>query len=302
MALKLSKVLTNRGLLGDGLPISISYDDKEIAKRCGAIWNREYKTWMLPGDMNFDIAKETYAAIFKQCKESQLSYQAAQAGFQQYDISKIDTTEQEETFLSYKKAASLLIEDPSSVICFDTETTGFSQYDEILQMSIYGVNGVIYNEYFKPEKRRTWDSAAAVNHIYPETVANASSFVDELSKLQTIFSSAKVIIGHNVGFDVKMSEAHGLKMGSAIILDTMDLFKEDKPNGKHKLTNAVEYYRPDLLETFIAGAHDSNTDTWGTIEVFKSQMKKRFPDLEKSLIPKEQKEVKEDEICEIEFE
>lgn len=300
MALKLSKVLQNRGLPSIGLPICVSYDDRQIASKCGAKWDREHKTWMLPGDMNFDIAKEAYSAIFAKCQETGLSLQARNLGFQKLNISEINTTEEEEKLLSYKEAARILAQEPGSILCFDTETTGFSQYDEILQMSVYGVNGVLYNGYFKPEKRRTWNSAAEVNHIYPETVANSPSFSEELPKLQALFSSAKVVIGHNVSFDIKMAEAHGLSMGKAIILDTLDMFKEDIKKGNHKLTTAVSHYRPDLLDTFVKGAHDSNTDTWGTMEVFKVQMEKRFPEL---LQQKElQKQEQDGVVYEIEYE
>lgn len=173
-----------------------------------------------------------------------------------------------------KAAATILFTHPEQVICFDTETTGFSKWDEILQMSIYGTNGPIYNSYFKPERRKTWRGAEAVNHISPEMVADSPSFSEEKKKLQEIFNNARVIIGHNVDFDIKKISWNGLRVENAIILDTLELFKLDKDAGSHKLIDAITYYRPDLLETFSAGAHDSNTDTWGTIEVFKAQMEK----------------------------
>ena len=46
-----------------------------------------------------------------------------------------------------------------------------------------------------------------------------------------------------------------------------------------------------MLETFSAGAHDSNTDTWGTIEVFKAQMEKYRDLVKDSLTEKELEDI-----------
>ena len=52
------------------------------------------------------------------------------------------------------------------IICFDTETTGFGSYDEIIQLTItgicYGNAEVLYSNYFKPEQV----SDAALANIY----------------------------------------------------------------------------------------------------------------------------------------
>ena len=57
--------------------------------------------------------------------------------------------------------------------------------------------------------------------------------------------------------------------------------KKSFPKGKHKLRNAVETYRPDLLEWFDQGAHKSDTDTKATLEVF-YEMARRAKNKEKA--------------------
>lgn len=283
MALKLSKVLQNRKLPSKGLPIFIAYKDKEIAKKNHAVWDREIKVWMLPGNMDFEEAKKAYTKIFKQCKEIPPTPFFTTLGYKPLNITNIDTDEQKEMEKALEIANQILQTNPEKIVCFDTETTGFSKYDEILQISMYGTSGPILNSYFKPQHRKTWNGAAAVNHIYPETVKNAPSFEASASKLQKIFSKAEIIIGHNVAFDEKMVTNHGVNLNHAIILDTLELFKEDVPKGSHKLIDAVTYYCPNLLEKFEKGAHDADIDTWATIEVFKKQMEKRFPAYDKTI-------------------
>lgn len=268
MGVKLARALQNNGYGYNNIPMNIPFSQKDFVKSQGARWNFKDKTWELSGEMEFETAKIAIRAICEhmKCKPEEIGIDSK--------ILDMPAETKEAREAAIKAAATVLFTHPEQVICFDTETTGFSKWDEILQMSIYGTNGPIYNSYFKPERRKTWRGAEAVNHISPEMVADSPSFFEEKKKLQEIFNNARVIIGHNVDFDIKKISWNGLRVENAIILDTLELFKLDKEAGSHKLIDAITYYRPDLLETFSAGAHDSNTDTWGTIEVFKAQMEK----------------------------
>lgn len=268
MGVKLARILQNSDMGYNNIAIKIPFSQKDFVKLQGAEWDKYNKTWYIPGEMDFETAQSVIKTI---CEHMKCAPKDIGVDEKILTISA-EINEAREKAIKY--AATVLFTHPEQVICFDTETTGFSKWDDILQMSIYGTEGSIYNGYFKPEKRRTWEKAEAINHISPEMVVNSPSFSEEKTKLQEIFSNAKVIIGHNVDFDIKKIKEHGLKIDNAIILDTLEIFKLDKKSGSHKLIDAISYYCPDLLETFVAGAHDSNTDTWGTMEVFKVQMEK----------------------------
>lgn len=266
MGVKLARALQNNQMNYNNIQMKIPYEYRNIAKNEGAKWNFKDKAWELPGEMEFESAKIAIKAICSKikCKPEEIGVDPS--------ILTMEAETKEQRMKAIISAANVLFTHPEQVICFDTETTGLSKWDEILQMSVYGTDGPIYNGYFKPEKRKTWPKSEAVNHITPAMVENSPTFASEKEKLQEIFDNAKVIIGHNVDFDIKKIKWNGIRIDNAIILDTLEIFKLDREEGKHKLTDAIKYYCPDLYDTFIEGAHDSNTDTWGTMEVFKKQM------------------------------
>lgn len=50
-------------------------------------------------------------------------------------------------------------------------TGGNTRYDEILQFSIVDLyKGVVFNEYIKPRKCKSWKDTEAIHHITPEIV------------------------------------------------------------------------------------------------------------------------------------
>ena len=60
------------------------------------------------------------------------------------------------------------------IIVFDTETTGVTEDDEIIQLSIIDGNGkTLINEYVHPYWKKDWAAAARVNGITPEMVKDA---------------------------------------------------------------------------------------------------------------------------------
>lgn len=189
-----------------------------------------------------------------------------------------------------------------TIICFDTETTGLSDEDEIIQLSIADVNGTeILNQYFRPNDylmERRWDDASAVTGIYPEDVADCPSLSDpEIhAQIQAIFDSADIVIGYHVCYDVKMMERAGFDMSRYIYQDPMYAFAwywwTTHPGEKHTKRNG-QVVEPWLkwkdngfggkgafvnrnlsdaarLSCGITdfGAHDSMNDVWATIAVW----------------------------------
>lgn len=161
------------------------------------------------------------------------------------------------------------------VVTLDTETTGFYNSDELLQLSIVGPKGdTRFNSYLKPHKRKTWAQAMAVNHITPEMVSNAPYPEDVREQVQKILDEADFIIGFNVNFDVrKLRNCMGLNIPDEKVVDVMKIFKKDEPNLPHyKLENAVELYATEQIkQRYYSGAHDSLTDTVATMHIFVQQ-------------------------------
>ena len=101
--------------------------------------------------------------------------------------------------------------DPSlyqgKVVCFDTETTGFTKWDEIIQISIVNEDEKeVLTTFIKPDHKKSWDDAQAINGISPKMVKDAPSMRELQKILAKIFDGAKEILGYNVGFDVRMVE------------------------------------------------------------------------------------------------
>lgn len=166
----------------------------------------------------------------------------------------------------------LPIDGFGDVICFDTETTGFdyAKYDELLQIAIVGSNGAEWMTYIKPERNEIWRKTEKIHHIYPSTVKDAPSSFAVMQALYPFFKAAKLVVGHNVTFDLNFLEAAGLQV-STEVWDTCVYFRKDIPKGSHKLAKAVEEYAPDFLEEYTLGAHDALTDTRATMRVYMAQ-------------------------------
>ncbi len=164
--------------------------------------------------------------------------------------------------------------DFGTIICLDTETTGFSYdtFDELLQLAMVDNLGHEYMTYIKPDKKKSWAGAEAVNHISPQTVKDAPSARKVMEEIQSFINQASIIVGHNVTFDLNFLKEAGLTIPSYVtVWDTCTHFKEDVPSGKHKLEMAVEHYCPEFMDEYKSGAHDALTDTRATIEVFLKQ-------------------------------
>lgn len=165
------------------------------------------------------------------------------------------------------------------IICFDTETTGISKTDELLQLSIYSIGSQnepkrILNTYLRPQYLRSWEEAEKVNHISPEMVKNAPFPQDIREKVKNIFDQAKAIVGYNVSFDIRFVErTFQLDLSDKLIVDPMKIFKSEIPTSEnHKLITAVKTYLPEFVKEFENGVHDSDMDTLGTIMLYQKML------------------------------
>ena len=95
--------------------------------------------------------------------------------------------------------------------------------------------------------------------------------------VRDIFYSADEILGYNVIFDNRVvTNCLGIDMNGLISVDPLKGFRAVKTeSGHHKLGDAVEYYCPEELEEYRAGAHDAATDIKATLAVYRAYREKQ---------------------------
>ncbi len=162
-----------------------------------------------------------------------------------------------------------------AILCFDTETTGVSERDEILQLTIVKLSDqkndpeVVLSRYYRPLRHESWPGAMAVNHITPAMVLSKPTIFANKKEIQKIFEEADIITGYNVGFDIRMlsQSMNGFDVPKKKVLDVMALFKEEQPDGSHKLIDAAKKYTPEMIPWFEENAHDAKADAIMTLIV-----------------------------------
>ena len=171
--------------------------------------------------------------------------------------------EYEARFNSFKEKIKICCEiinrDVNSIaktkdaIVIDVETTGLSREDdEILQLSIVDVDTkeVLFDEYFKPECKKSWEKAEAVNGISPKMVADKPSIFTKLDEIQEIIASAKKVVVYNSAFDVDFLEHYGINFSTNVIDDPMCYGAV--VYGELKTYDDYDYY-DDICVTVIEG-------------------------------------------------
>lgn len=166
---------------------------------------------------------------------------------------------------------------PEEVLILDTETTGLSYKDEVLQLSIInGAGEKIFNEYVKPVFNKKWEEAEKINHITPEMLADKNTLKSYQLFIQGQLFQAKYIVGYNIAFDLKML-AQSLYIPNYVYdkaLDVMDAFSKVKNDRiavtdaliPHPLKDCAEFfnYVPEPQHNY----HDSLEDCRATLHCF----------------------------------
>lgn len=151
-------------------------------------------------------------------------------------------------------------------LILDTETTGMSKNDEIVEMGIIDLNGhVLYDSTFCPQTRMN-PFASKVNHITDDSLAGAPLFSDEWEKILSIING-NTVLGHNVKFDVRLmkqtAERYGLSGAHFKVVDTIDLMKKKIQRSSYSIEK--------LAEEFGLGTEDHRacSDCLMTLEILK---------------------------------
>lgn len=101
-----------------------------------------------------------------------------------------------------------------SKIIIDTETTGLDPFvDEIIELAAIDADtgDILINRRYGTIARTDWADAERINGISPADVAGLPP-LGACKEDIAIINSADLIIGWNIGFDIRMIEATGIKV------------------------------------------------------------------------------------------
>jgi len=148
-----------------------------------------------------------------------------------------------------------------TLIFLDTETTGTSLEDRLIQVGYRTTDGMDVNELYSVD-RPIEIEAMAIHHITEKMIIGKPLFAASpgFEDLKERFSKDHIFIAHNAKFDVDMIEREGLKVGP--VIDTLKVARNLDPNSKIE-SYALQYLRYLLGIDVEANAHDA----WGDILV-----------------------------------
>lgn len=173
---------------------------------------------------------------------------------------------------------------PAKRVVLDTETTGLTEHDELLQVSILDADtgDVLFNSYIKPCIAVEWPEAQAVNGISPAKVQDAPYIFEVLVTLNAIFRNVEEVIGYSTDFDMGFLERAGVQFsGNVILYDVKETFAvvSGEYNEKYgdfkwkKLTVCAETLGYDWGEDT---AHDSLADCKATLFCYNELQKSEY--------------------------
>ena len=155
------------------------------------------------------------------------------------------------------------IKSEESILFFDLEMTGGNtRYDEILQLSIVDLHeGVIFDEYFKPRKCKSWKDTESIHHITPEMVKDCFNIFSYQYEINKLLKKADMIIGYGIENDLRFMKKEKISAGKrTIVYDLQKSFSRiySHDNNMPSLQSCAKYYRcPEL-----GRCHNSLIDTY----------------------------------------
>jgi len=158
-------------------------------------------------------------------------------------------------------------------LAFDTETSGFSSNDHVLELAaLHFVDGQVvetFYERFLPIGI-DWDAestkqAQAVNHITQEQLDGYPPFGHHVDQLLALLDKSDILVGHNAQFDARMLKQEFARVGRVwapkILLCTYEFEKRLSPHPR-KLADACPRWGVKL-----SNAHSAFFDAQATGEL-----------------------------------
>lgn len=213
--------------------LKVPYAEKDIVKSKGAKWDAAINSW---------ICTEQQFETFQQWSPYQL----------------VSSTEPYQNPFINKPAYPKEDLPNDNFVILDTETTGLSSNDEVVELSILDNKGnEIYHSLFNPENPISY-TAANVTHISMAEVSWAPKFGDEWPKIKEIIGD-RYIIAHNITFDKRLMTQTAIRYGATKqecdalfedCVDSMNVFQ--KYAGKMKLQVACDKLGFQITQTHRA--------------------------------------------------
>lgn len=169
----------------------------------------------------------------------------------------------------WKQDCIATIKNEPSILFFDLEMTGGNtRYDEILQFSIVDLyKGIIFNEYIKPKKCKSWKDTESIHHITPEMVKDCFTINAHKARISQLFKQADMLIGYGIENDLRFLYKEKLFVGkNTIIYDLQKSFSRiySHDNNMPSLKSCSDYCHCPRL----GKVHNSLIDTYITIYCF----------------------------------
>jgi DNA polymerase-3 subunit epsilon len=119
------------------------------------------------------------------------------------DLPPIEGEEMEETDRERASEWARDLLERSDWVILDTETTGTSPYDEIVQIAIVSSDGKVLCDSLVRPTRTIPPEATAIHGISDADVRDAPSFPEVYGRVQEILSGKRIII-YNAQFDLRL--------------------------------------------------------------------------------------------------
>ncbi len=191
----------------------------------------------------------------------------------------------------------------AKLIFFDTETTGNTENDRLIQIAYKfypatgGAEGESFTGLYKPPIKIP-PEASAVHHITNKMVDNLPSFKEsgDLPKLKKLFEDAdSIMVAHNAFFDLMMINKEGINPNKFIC--TLRIIRYLDKEGKIDRYN-LQYLRYLLDLDVEATAHDAMGDVLVLEKLFEKLKKQMMVPTEVGIPTGVGKELSESEVIE----
>lgn len=101
--------------------------------------------------------------------------------------------------------ARKVLKNKHKYVVLDTETTGLTDNDEIIQLAVIDLDGnTLFNELIKPSNKKSISKKATDVHGIKMSMLKSSPTFDEIAKPLKSVLKGKTIIAYNSAFDSRM--------------------------------------------------------------------------------------------------
>lgn len=224
-------------------------------------------------DLGLSTKQTPYTTnIYGSEKTAQFLSEESKAG--RITIKEIQTKKKTEKTIFTQNPVEL---SPETFVILDTETTGFSNSDEVIELGILsGTGEELYNSLFCPTVPVSSD-AAEVTGITTEMLKDSPKFKDEWAKILELIKG-KVLIGHNVKFDKRLIQATVNRYGIDYSLEENHEFVDSMAIAKQELPGENSYKLQNLCQSLgIEGiqTHRAVDDCKMTLQMLQVLNKKK---------------------------